>query len=178
MIMIIQVFRKKQWKWESHTKHLFLASYTVTLKVTCKAEQAKNRELKLPGLELVDQNADYSGTQTILIDFDGVNGASYDNYTLNIHIHNIDVKDSGLSEKEQFTIIADLNTTFAAITELVSGVTKITASDATADDMFGNSVAIDGDNVVVGTYYTEVIPGKKENSASYNLDLDITYNSI
>jgi FG-GAP repeat protein/pre-peptidase len=44
---------------------------------------------------------------------------------------------------------------FAAITELVSGVTKITASDAAADDMFGNSVAIDGDNVVVGAYFDD-----------------------
>ncbi len=29
--------------------------------------------------------------------------------------------------------------------------------------------------VDTGIYYAEVIPGKKINSASYNLDLDITY---
>ena len=69
--------------------------------------------LELPGLELVDSNADYSGSQTIFIDFDGAEGVSYDNYALDVHIDNITVSSSNLSEEEQFQIITDLNTTFA-----------------------------------------------------------------
>ncbi|MCF6176176.1 MAG: hypothetical protein L3J71_10465 [Victivallaceae bacterium] len=46
------------------------------------------RELELTGLELVDLTADYSGTQTIFIDFDGANNVSYDNDTLGIYIDN------------------------------------------------------------------------------------------
>ena len=34
------------------------------------------QKLKLPGTELVDQNADYSGTQNIFIDLEGINGKS------------------------------------------------------------------------------------------------------
>ncbi|MCK4981850.1 MAG: fibronectin type III domain-containing protein, partial [Victivallaceae bacterium] len=71
------------------------------------------KELELSGLELVDPNADYSGTQTIFIDFDGANGVAYDNDALNIHIDNLSVAHSGLSEEEQFKIITDLNNTFA-----------------------------------------------------------------
>jgi peptidase C10-like protein/FG-GAP repeat protein/CARDB protein/pre-peptidase/Calx-beta domain-containing protein len=71
------------------------------------------RELELPGLELVDPDADYSGTQTIFIDFDGAEDVSYNNDVLGIYIDNITVAHSGLSEEEQFQIITDLNTTFA-----------------------------------------------------------------
>ena len=71
------------------------------------------KKLELPGLELVDPNADYSGAQTIFIDFDGANDVSYDNEALNIHIDNIDIEDSGLTREEQFKIITELNNTFA-----------------------------------------------------------------
>jgi FG-GAP repeat protein/fibronectin type III domain protein len=70
------------------------------------------KELELPGLELVDPNAEYSSDQTIFIDFDGAEGVSYDNDALDIHIDNLSVSDSGLSEEEQFEIITILNTTF------------------------------------------------------------------
>jgi hypothetical protein len=70
-------------------------------------------ELELPGLELVDPNADYSGTQTIFVDFDGAEGVSYDNEALNIHIGGLSVADSGLTEEEQSQILTSLNTTFA-----------------------------------------------------------------
>jgi hypothetical protein len=70
-------------------------------------------ELELPGLELVDPNADYSGTQTIFVDFDGAEGVSYDNEALNVHIGGLSVADSGLSQIEQLQILSDLNTTFA-----------------------------------------------------------------
>lgn len=70
------------------------------------------KELEMPGLELVDPNADYSGTQTIFIDFDGANGVSYDNDALNIHIDNLSVAHSDLSEEEQFQILTNLNHTF------------------------------------------------------------------
>jgi hypothetical protein len=71
------------------------------------------KELKLPGLELADLNADYSGTQTVFVDFDGAEGVSYDNEALNIHIGGLSVADSGLSQIEQLQILSDLNTTFA-----------------------------------------------------------------
>ncbi|MCK5344012.1 MAG: hypothetical protein KAR20_11440 [Candidatus Heimdallarchaeota archaeon] len=71
------------------------------------------KKLELAGLELVDPNADYSGTQTIFINFDGANNASYDNDSLNIHIDNISIENSGLSEEERFQIITDLNNNFA-----------------------------------------------------------------
>jgi stress response protein SCP2 len=78
-----------------------------------KERKMELRELELPGLELVDPNADYSGTQTIFIDFDGAENVSYDNDALGIYINDITVAHSGLSEEEQFKIITDLNTTFA-----------------------------------------------------------------
>ncbi|MCF6176019.1 MAG: hypothetical protein L3J71_09655 [Victivallaceae bacterium] len=71
------------------------------------------RELELPGLELVDPNADYSGTQTIFIDFDGAENVSYDNDALGIYINDITVAHSGLSAAEQIKILTDLNATFA-----------------------------------------------------------------
>lgn len=71
------------------------------------------KELNLPGLELVDPNAVYSGSQTIFVDFDGAEDVSYDNDALNIHLDNLSVASSGLSEAQQSRIIADLNNTFA-----------------------------------------------------------------
>ena len=71
------------------------------------------KKLELAGLELVDPNADYSGTQTIFIDFDGAENVSYDNEALGIYIDNISVMHSGLSEQKQFEIITELNNSFA-----------------------------------------------------------------
>ena len=71
------------------------------------------KELDLPGLELIDPNAVYSGSQTIFVDFDGAEDVSYDNDALNIHLDNLSVARSGLSEAQQSRIIADLNNTFA-----------------------------------------------------------------
>jgi FG-GAP repeat protein len=71
------------------------------------------KELELPGLELVDPNAEYSSDQIIYIDFDGAEGILYDNDALDIHIDNLSVEHSGLSEEEQFQIISDLNNIYA-----------------------------------------------------------------
>jgi hypothetical protein len=71
------------------------------------------QELELSGLKLMEANADYSGTQTIFIDFDGAEGVSYDNEALNIHIGGLSIADSGLSQSEQTQILSDLNNTFA-----------------------------------------------------------------
>ncbi len=72
------------------------------------------KKLELPGLELVDPNTEYSCNEQIFyIDFDGVENVSYNNDALDIHIDNITVSSSGLSEEEQFQIITELNNTFA-----------------------------------------------------------------
>ena len=64
-------------------------------------------------MELVNPNAVYSGSQTIFVDFDGAEDVSYDNDALNIHLDNLGVASSGLSEEQQSRIIAGLNDTFA-----------------------------------------------------------------
>ena len=64
------------------------------------------KELALTGLELIDPNAAYSGSQTIFVDFDGAEDVSYDNDALNIHLDNLSVARTGLSEEQQSRIIA------------------------------------------------------------------------
>lgn len=70
------------------------------------------KELELPGLKLVDSNAVYSGTQNILIDFEGAENVSYDNETLGIHLSGLSIADSGLSGEKQAKILNELNSTF------------------------------------------------------------------
>ncbi len=204
------------------------------------------KKLELSGLELADPDVDYSiENQIFYIDFDGAENVSYDNDALGIHIDNITVQDSGLTEEQQFQIITELNDTFAGtgvyftmevtentvystifvgetdafsdygnfqglaetidignktgdddafvfsdkidstatitetitheaahligfqhegssgnslidfavITQPVTGVTKITASDGVASDEFGESVAISGQNIVIGAIF-------------------------
>ncbi len=71
------------------------------------------KKLDLPGLELVDENADYSESQLFYIDFDGENNVSYNNNALDINIENITIEDSGISSFEQTQIISQLNDFFA-----------------------------------------------------------------
>ncbi len=82
------------------------------------------KELELPGLELVDPNAEYSDeNQIFYIDFDGAENVSYDNDVLDIHIDGITVSSSNMTEDQQFQIISELNDTFAG-----SGVSFTTNS--------------------------------------------------
>ena len=72
------------------------------------------KKLELPGLELVDSNAEYScENQIFYIDFDGAENVSYDNDALDIHIDGITVSSSEISDEQQFQIISDLNALFA-----------------------------------------------------------------
>ncbi len=70
------------------------------------------KELELPGLKLVDSSAVYSGTQTILIDFEGGENVSYDNDALDIHLGGLSIADSGLPGEKQAKILNELNSTF------------------------------------------------------------------
>ncbi len=69
--------------------------------------------LTLSGLVAADESANVSGTQVIYLDFAGAEDVSYDNNALNIHINNIDVEHSSLTEEQQFAVITDLNAKFA-----------------------------------------------------------------
>lgn len=101
--------------------------------------------LNLNGLVLVDKNADYSGTQTFFLDFDGAENVSYDNDALNIHLDNLSVADSGLTAEEQNKILTELNTEFAGsgivftdkLTEQVEHST-IYVGATTAFDTYGS----------------------------------------
>lgn len=67
-------------------------------------------KLDFPELEVAD--AEYSGAQTVLLDFDGAGNVSYHNDALGININISSVTDSGLSEENKFQILTDLNNTF------------------------------------------------------------------
>ncbi len=71
------------------------------------------KDLQLNGMKPVDPNAGYSCDQIIYLDFKGANDAAYNNDALNIHINNIDVEHSSLTEEQQLAVITDLNTQFA-----------------------------------------------------------------
>ena len=100
--------------------------------------------LELDGLELVDPNADYSGTQNFFVDFDGAAGISYDNDDIDLHIDSIDVENSGLTAEEQFQILTDLNETFAD-----TGVTFTTT--APADEEY-STIYVGGDGSVFSEF--------------------------
>ncbi|MFA7230762.1 MAG: hypothetical protein WC071_05785 [Victivallaceae bacterium] len=71
------------------------------------------KKLKLDGLVMAEENTNVSGTQVIYLDFDGAEDVSYDNKTLGVHIDNIYVGHSNLTEEQQLAVMTDLNTKFA-----------------------------------------------------------------
>ncbi len=96
------------------------------------------KKLELPGLELVDDNADYNESQLFYIDFDGASNVSYNNNALNINIENITIEDSGLSSLEQTQIISQLNEFFAD-TGISFTATAPTAGEFSTIFVGGNS---------------------------------------
>ncbi len=71
------------------------------------------KKIDIPGLESVEDGTEYSGeSQIFFIDFNGADNVSYENNALDIHIEDISVEDSGLTEEQQFQIISKLNEMF------------------------------------------------------------------
>ena len=66
------------------------------------------KDLQLNGMKQVNPNSDYSCDQIIYLDFKGANDATYNNDALNLHINNIDVEHSSLTEEQQLAVITDL----------------------------------------------------------------------
>jgi autotransporter passenger strand-loop-strand repeat protein len=106
------------------------------------------KELELDGLVLADSNTDYSGAQTVFLDFDGADDVSYNNDALGIHIDHIDVADSGLNEEQQFQILTDLNTKFADTG--ISFTTSIPEHNEYSTIYIGETQAFDSYGALLG----------------------------
>jgi FG-GAP repeat len=118
------------------------------------------KELQFSELQVADPNAEYSGSQTVFLDFDGAGGVSYDNDALDIHTNISSIADSGLSQEDQFKILTDLNNTYAGtgitftITVPVSGEysTIYVGGDGSEFSEYGNfdglAETIDVGNVI------------------------------
>ena len=62
---------------------------------------------------------------------------------------------------------ADASPHMLASDPIIAGkATKLTADDGAARDLFGRSVAVDGDTLVIGSIYADV-DGKKDKGAAY-----------